>query len=122
MITVRDVCRQVRSKNAGPFWVTIDLFFDSRHNFVRYADCPALAPERIAALYDADPDLTKRFAVKDLNVVKFSYPRPTSQGGRVERDLHSGQQYVRLLDVVLDDGAIPERDNRTDAHVPEDQP
>jgi len=108
MTTVRDVCRHVRSKNAGPFWVTIDLFFDGQRNFERYGDCPALAPERVAALYDADPDLMKRFAVDDLNVVKFSYPRPTSQGGAVERDLHSGQQYVRLLDVVLDDVAEPE--------------
>ncbi|MEA2725650.1 MAG: hypothetical protein QOF70_125, partial [Acetobacteraceae bacterium] len=22
-----DVCRHIRSKNAGPFWITVDLFF-----------------------------------------------------------------------------------------------
>lgn len=53
-------------------------------------------------LYGADPAQVKRFAVEDLRVVKFSYPRPVPQGGIVERDLHSGQQYVRLLDVELD--------------------
>jgi hypothetical protein len=35
-------------------------------------------------------------------MVKISYPRATPQGGMVERDMHAGQQYVRLLDVILD--------------------
>jgi hypothetical protein len=34
--------------------------------------------------------------------VKISYPRRHAQGGALERDMHGGQQYVRLLDVVLD--------------------
>ncbi|MGH1560846.1 DUF4387 family protein [Caulobacter segnis] len=36
MTTVKDVCRHVRSKNAGPFWVTVDLFFDGEVNYARY--------------------------------------------------------------------------------------
>ena len=28
MPKLKDVCRYVRSKNAGPFWVTVDIFFD----------------------------------------------------------------------------------------------
>jgi hypothetical protein len=35
-------------------------------------------------------------------MIKISYPRAAPQGGMVERDMHSGQQYVRLLDVELD--------------------
>ena len=27
MPRLADVCRHVRSKNAGPFWITVDLFF-----------------------------------------------------------------------------------------------
>jgi len=37
-----------------------------------------------------------------LNVVKISYARTAPQGGMVERDMHCGQQFVRLLDVRLD--------------------
>jgi hypothetical protein len=33
--------------------------------------------------------------------VKISFPRKTSQGGVVERDMHQGQQYVRLLSIEL---------------------
>jgi hypothetical protein len=101
MPTVSDVCRHLRSKAAGPFWVTIDLFFDGSESFTKYSESQALSPARIAALYGADPQMVKRFSIPSLNVVKISYPRASPQGGMVERDLHCGQQYVRLLDVEL---------------------
>jgi hypothetical protein len=102
MPTVGDVCRLVRSKNAGPFWVTVDLFFDGPDSFRRYAESQALGPPTFARLFGADPALVKRFPVERLHMVKISYPRSSPQGGMVERDLHCGQQYVRLLDVELD--------------------
>jgi hypothetical protein len=102
MATVRDVCRHVRSKNAGPYWVTVDLFFNSAENFERYATSDALGPDLFARLYGADPAMIKRFPVERLSMVKISYPRATPQGGEVERDMHCGQQFVRLLDVDLD--------------------
>jgi len=102
MTTLKDVCHHVRSKNAGPYWVTFDLFFDGPENFARYSQSPALGPDTFHRLFGADPALVKRFAVPSLNVVKLSYARTSPQGGEVERDMHSGQQYVRLLGVELD--------------------
>lgn len=102
MSTVRDVCRHVRSKNAGPFWVTFDLFFDSEANFRKYAESPALGPKLFERLFGADPAFVQRYPVESLNMVKISYARTEPQGGMVERDMHRGQQYVRLLDVELD--------------------
>lgn len=102
MPTVNDVCHHVRSKNSGPYWVTFDLFFKDADAFSRYADSPALGPQVIERLFNADPALVKRFSVPGLNVVKISYARSSPQGGMVERDMHCGQQFVRLLDVELD--------------------
>ena len=48
MATVNDVCHLVRSKNAGPYWVTFDLFFNSADEFQRYATHAALGPETFA--------------------------------------------------------------------------
>jgi hypothetical protein len=98
---LRDVCRTVRSKNAGPFWLTIDLFFKDREAYARHHADPAIGAEAVAALYGVDPALVRRFEVDDLCVVKISIPRPSPQGGVVERDMHGGQQYAPLLDVVL---------------------
>jgi Domain of unknown function (DUF4387) len=101
MPKVSDICRHVRSKNAGPFWITVDLSFPDRESFERYAGAQALQPAAIGALFDVDSTQVKCFRVDELSVVKISYPRRRPQGGALERDMHGGQQYVRLLDVDL---------------------
>jgi len=91
----------VRSKNAGPYWITIDIFFPSRASLDEYAQSPAIGDAAIGRLFDVDPDRIKRFLVPELAVLKISYPRRAPQGGVVERDMHGGQQYVLLLDLEL---------------------
>lgn len=102
MVKVRDVCRHIRSKQAGPFWVTFDIFFEGPESYRRYHASPALSPALFADLYGTDPAMVKTIPVDALAMVKISYPRATPHGGIEERDMHSGQQYVRLLDVELD--------------------
>ena len=102
MTRLRDVCEYIRSKNAGPFWITIDLFFKDREAYRAYGAAAALGAEAIARLYGVKPEMVKRFALDTLMIVKLSYPRAAPQGGVVERDMHGGQQFVRLLDVELD--------------------
>ena len=101
MPTVNDVCRHVRSKNAGPFWVTFDFFFDSEVSFERYSASPALGPDLFASVFGADPSLVKHYPVPSLNVLKISYARTNVLGGEVERDMHCGQQFARILNVEL---------------------
>ena len=101
MAKLSDVCAHVRSKNAGPFWITLDLTFRDRAAFDHYNDAAALQPAAIARLYGVDVAQVKRFPVPDLSVLKISYPRRQPQGGALERDMHGGQQYVRLLDMEL---------------------
>jgi hypothetical protein len=91
----------VRSKNAGPFWVTIDLFFHNEELFRRYRDSPAFGAELFERLYGADPKLVKRLPVDNLRMIKISFPRTKPQGWMGERDMHAGQHYARLLDVEL---------------------
>jgi hypothetical protein len=100
MPKIGDVCH-VRSKNAGPYWITLDFFFPDRETYDRHVRQPQLGASAIGALFDADAALIKRFEVADLLVLKVSFPRGHPQGGRLERDMHGGQQYVRLLDVQL---------------------
>lgn len=101
MVKLKDVCRHVRSKNAGPYWVTFDLFFDGPEKFRDYHAHPALGPDLFHRLYGADPALVRHYPVPSLNMVKISHARTSPQGGIVERDMHCGQQFVRLLDVEL---------------------
>ncbi len=97
-----EVCRHVRSKNAGPFWVTVDIFFEDEQLFRRYRDSPSLGPQLFARLYSADAALVKIRPVDELRMIKISYPRTHPQGWAGERDMHSGQQFARLLEVEME--------------------
>lgn len=101
MPRLRDVCRHIRSKNAGPFWITVDLFFRDDDAYRSYKNDPNIGAGTFARLYGADESLIKVIQVDSLRVIKVSYPRPKPQGWRGERDMHAGQQYVSLLDVEL---------------------
>lgn len=99
--TLGQVAQHVRSKNAGPFWITIDIRCGNQRDFERCVQAASLQPSAIAAIYGVDLNLVKRFELPDLRVLKISYPRQRPQGGAAERDMHGGQQYVRLLDALI---------------------
>ncbi len=94
MAKLADTVDKIRSKNAGPFWVTIDIFCGSPEAFETVTK--TLATEMVAKLYRVSPTTLKRFEIASLNVVKFSFPRPVPQGAANDRDQH-GAQYAVLL-------------------------
>ncbi len=86
---------KVRSKNAGPFWLTVDVFCDDSATFDRVR--AGLDDGVVARLFGVDRQLLKRFDIPSLNVVKFSVPRPVVQGTRADRDMH-GAGWACLLE------------------------
>ena len=94
--TVQDLAHEVRSKNAGPFWVTMELFMKDAAGYAVVADPGFLDEQRVAELYRVDGDAVQLFRIPELNVVKISFPRPVSQGSLRDRDMHMGQHHVPL--------------------------
>ena len=94
MARLEDRVVKVRSKNAGPFWVTVDVFCGSAEAYSEVS--AALKTEAVAAVFHQPTQLIKRFDIPDLHVVKFSFPRPVVQGSRADRDMH-GAQWALLL-------------------------
>lgn len=88
------IAQKVRSKNAGPFWLTIDIFCGDSAAFDRVVK--GLGTDRVAALFRAETSDVKRFDIPSLNVVKFSLPRPAIQGTPEDRDMH-GAGWAPLL-------------------------
>lgn len=86
---------KVRSKNAGPFWLTVDVFCDDAATFARV--CEGLKDADVARLFVVELHLLKRFDIPSLNVVKVSVPRPVVQGTRADRDMH-GAGWACLLE------------------------
>lgn len=86
MPNVGDIAQKVRSKNAGPFWLTLDIFCGDGPAFDQITQ--TLSTDRVAALFHTTPDQIKRFDIAALHVVKFSLPRPQIQGSLKDRDMH----------------------------------
>ncbi|WP_425101555.1 DUF4387 family protein [Tropicibacter sp. S64] len=100
MTTLAEETVKIRSKNAGPFWVTVDLFCGTKDAFddIRHR----LSTEAVAALYRVDAAQLKRFDIARLNVIKFSFPRPVPQGAPLDRDQHGAQYAVLLEEMILE--------------------
>ena len=91
--------KKIRSKNAGPFWITIDIFCGSKVVFdeVRVR----LDNVRIINLFQINGQTLKRFEIESLNVIKFSFPRQIIQGDILDRDMHGAQLAVLLSEMDL---------------------
>ncbi|MEP3346590.1 MAG: DUF4387 family protein [Litoreibacter sp.] len=94
MSKLGDVAVKVRSKNAGPFWLTIDVFCGDPDTYLRV--CRAVTSARIAQLFGLGPDVVDRYEMASLNVLKLSFPRPSIQGTRQDRDMH-GASFAALV-------------------------
>ena len=96
-----DIAQVIRSKNAGPRRLTLDVMFASDADYQRVAQSPALAPEHIAALY--------RVPVRDVTVIpypvgraiKIVLTRAIMAGDPGDFDVYGAQQHTPLLGVEI---------------------
>ena len=97
MSTLGKKVSRIRSKNAGPFWITIDIFCGKKEV---YKDvCMNLDNSKIANLLRVKGQDLKRFDIEQLNVIKFSFPRKIPQGHILDRDMHGAQIAVLLSEM-----------------------
>ena len=99
MNTVADIVTKVRSKNAGPFWLTVDIFCGTPDAFAQISK--GLATAQVAAAFDMPAQVLKRFDIADLYVVKLSLPRPAIQGSIADRDMHGASWAALLADIEI---------------------
>lgn len=99
MTRLGDIVPKLRSKNAGPFWLTIDLFCGDAETFQLVRD--GLTTSAVATSLGADTQTVKRFDISALHVIKFSLPRPAVQGAIDDRDMHGASWAALLADLHL---------------------
>ena len=91
----------IRSKNAGPFWITFDIVFENVEDFERVVSAKVLTKEWISGTYKIPQDTLIFVEIPAARAIKFSFPRPRIQGDLGETDMYSGQQYAPLLDLQI---------------------
>lgn len=97
-ILMKDVAKVVRSKNAGPFEITMDIIFKNKADYEKVKKSGAVTKEVISKLYNIPIEKIITFVYFDAaNGIKITLPRPRAQGTVGETDMHAAQQHVPLM-------------------------
>ena len=99
--TIADLAVLVRSKNAGPFWLTIDIMFDDEAKYRRVRDNNVVNRDLVARLFRRDAGDIIVVNHDAALAIKVSFPRPQSSGSKYDSDVYGGQQYAPLLSLPV---------------------
>jgi len=96
-----DIAQVIRSKNAGPRRLTLDLIFASDADYQRVAQSPALAREKIGVLYGVSADDVTVIPYPVGRAIKIVLARPIMAGDPGDRDVYGAQQHAPMLGVEI---------------------
>ena len=101
MARLYELTKLIRSKNAGPFQLTIDIMFDTRSHYDQTRASGVLSVERFAEMYHIIPDDIKITYYDVVSTIKVTLPRLITSGDLDDSDIMGGQQYAPLVDVEI---------------------
>lgn len=101
MPRIRDIAKACKSKNAGPFEITLDVVFDERAMYERVRATGVLGPALFARLYRVRPEDVLFTEYPAGNAFKATIPRLVSSGDIGDTDVYGAQQHAPLLDVEI---------------------
>ncbi|KIL83736.1 hypothetical protein FAVG1_13012 [Fusarium avenaceum] len=105
--TLSDLCHIIRSKNAGPYEITIDAMFSSEAEYQEVKASGFLSPRNVAdALGILEGDIIWIGFFDPAISFKVTIPRvrsgrQKSAGGFMENDIHGSQEHMGLASLKL---------------------
>ncbi len=102
MVKLGELAKVIRSKNAGPFLLTIDILVDDSECYRRVSRI--LTREFIAEIYSIEPsEVVAVKRIDHLKALKIVLKRRIPAGEPGDRDVYGAQQYAPLLEVDVDE-------------------
>jgi hypothetical protein len=102
-VSIRDLCTVIRSKQAGPYRLTLDMIFKTPELYQQVKVSETLTRERIAELYGMPEDQITDFVFYDPGwAVKVTMIRPKVAGDPGDGDVYGCQQHAPLLGLRLE--------------------
>jgi len=101
-IPITEVADVIRSKNAGPYELTLDIMFTHEHDYQRVKEMNLFTPELFAELYGVTTDQIIRVVYFDPAwAVKCTMVRPVVSGSPGDTDVYGAQQHAPLLRITI---------------------
>ena len=93
-----DLAKILRSKNSGPFEITLDCLFDQPHYYERIKQSGLITKANIAKLYQVNEEQIHHLVFFDQALgFKVTMARDISSGSVGDRDVYGAQQHTPLL-------------------------
>lgn len=94
-----DYTKILRSKNAGPLFITFDLIFNTREDMEYVAT--RLKKEDIAKAYNTDISKIDIISYAVVNSIKITFPRKHISGSLEDCDIYGCQQHMPLASIEI---------------------
>jgi hypothetical protein len=101
MAKISEIAQVCKSKNAGPFELTIDVVFERQEMFEHVRATGVLGPDLIGRLYGVDAARVLFTAYPAARAFKATIPRRIPAGDIGDTDVYGAQQHAPLLDVDI---------------------
>ena len=101
-----DLANVIRSKNAGPYELTLDIIFRDRETYEKVVATGAIDAARISRLYQVPvTDVLELVTFDPAGAIKITIRRPRVAGDVGATDVYGAQQHAPLLGLDLDLGS-----------------
>jgi hypothetical protein len=97
-----ELAKVLRSKNAGPLNLTIDIMFDIEELYQRVVKSGKLNKKLISKLYHVDEESVAIINYPAAYSIKVTIPRKVVSGDIGDTDIYGAQQHAPLLEVEID--------------------
>lgn len=98
---LQDLARVIRSKNAGPRILTLDIICANAVDFERLRVSKAINAGTIARLYGVRSGDVRVIEYPLSHAIKITLPRALMAGAVEDSDVYGAQQHARLFDLVV---------------------
>ena len=103
MQTLDQIAKVIRSKNAGPFCLTLDVLFEQLADYRRVLAADVITREKMAALYKQPLEHVQVFHHEGALAMKVSLVRWTPAGSLTDSDIYGAQQHILLYKLPVPD-------------------
>jgi hypothetical protein len=101
MPKLKDIAKACKSKNAGPFEITLDIMFDNAETFDKVRKTGVISPQLIASLYGVPVESVVFTEFPPAFAYKATIERRIVSGSVGDTDVYGAQQHAPLLDVEI---------------------
>ena len=101
MPRIRDLAKACKSKNAGPYELTLDIMFGDAETFDRVRRSGVISRALFARLYDVPESGVQLTEYPPAFAFKATFERRIASGAIGDTDVYGAQQHAPLLDVDI---------------------